>query len=92
MEKTIPVEEARRKLGQLIVEVASSKEPVIIARRNSEKAVLMNYNEYERLQAQEARAAEERFESALQRIHAAVREARVKPQAVKSAIRKARRD
>lgn len=91
MEKIVSVEAARKKLGELIVAVASRREPVIIARRNSERAVLLGYGEYERLRSQEAQAAEARFQAALDRIHSAVAKAGVKPAVVKEAIRKARR-
>ncbi len=90
MEKVVAIEEARRKLGKLVVEVASSRQPIIIARRNSERAVLLAYEEYERLRAQEAQMAESRFHEALKRIHSAVGKARVKPEVVKEAIRKVR--
>ena len=91
MEKVVPIEEARRTLGKLVVEVASSRQPVVIARRNSELAVLLAYDEYERLRTHEAKAAESRFNEALERIHSAVGKARVKPSVVREAIRKARR-
>jgi prevent-host-death family protein len=91
MEKVVAVEEARRKLGRLIQEVATSKQPLIIARRNSERAVLLGYQEYERLKAQETQAAESRFQAALEQIHSAVRQAGIKRGVVKEAIRRARR-
>ncbi len=91
MEKVVPIEEARRTLGKLVVEVASSRQPVIIARRNSELAVLLAYDEYERLRTHEAKAAESRFNEALERIHSAVGKAGLKPGVVKEATRKARR-
>ncbi|MDA2937971.1 type II toxin-antitoxin system Phd/YefM family antitoxin [Acidobacteria bacterium AH-259-A15] len=90
MEKVVAVEEARRKLGKLVMEVASSRQPVIIARRNSERAVLLGYEEYERLRSHEAQMAESRFHQALERIHSAVAKTGVKPEVVKEAIRKVR--
>jgi prevent-host-death family protein len=91
MEKVVPIEEARRKLGSLVVQVAASKQPVIIGRRNSELAVLLAYEEYDRLRAHEASAAKRRFNEALERIHSAVGKAGLKPGAVKEAVRKSRR-
>lgn len=90
MEKVVAIEEARKKLGKLVLEVASSRKPVIIARRNSEWAVLLGYEEYERLKAQEAQAAEGRFQEALDRIHSAVAKAGLKREVVEEAIRKVR--
>ncbi len=91
MEKVVPIEEARRKLGSLVVQVAASKQPVFIGRRNSELAVLLAYEEYDRFRAHEASAAERRFNEALERIHSAVGKAGLKPGAVKEAVRKSRR-
>ena len=90
MDKVIALEEARKKLGRLVVEVASSRKPVVIARRNSERAVLLGYDEYERLKAHEAQAAESRFQEALDRIHSTVAKARLKREVVATAIRKVR--
>lgn len=90
MERVVAIEEARKKLGKLVLEVASSRRPVIIARRNSERAVLLGYEEYERLKAQEAQTAESRFQEALDRIHSAVAKAGLKREVVEEAIRKVR--
>jgi prevent-host-death family protein len=90
MDRVIAIEEARKKLGQLIREAASSKKPIVIARRNSERAVLIGYDEYERLTAQEMHAAEGRFQEALERIHSAVAKAGLKRKVVEEAIRKVR--
>ena len=91
MERVVPIEEARRKLGSLVVQVAASKQPVIIARRNSQLAVLLGYEEYDRLRAHEAKAAESRFNEALERIHSSVGKAGLKPSVIREAIRKTRR-
>jgi prevent-host-death family protein len=91
MEKIVAIEEARKQLGKLVAEVASSRQPIIIARRSSERAVLLGYEEYERLRAQESRLAESRFQEALERIHAAVGKAGLKPGVVNEAVRDARR-
>ncbi|MBI4526917.1 MAG: type II toxin-antitoxin system Phd/YefM family antitoxin [Deltaproteobacteria bacterium] len=91
MEKVVSVEAARKRLGQLVIEVTSSKRPVIIARRNSERAVLLGYEEYEQLKMHEAKMAEKRFQDALERIHSAVAKAGLKPEVVKEAVRKVRR-
>lgn len=91
MEKIVAIEEARRTLGKLVLEVASSRQPVIIARRNSERAVLLGYEEYERLRSHEAQMAESRFHEALERIHSAVAKAGVRPKVVTEATRTVRR-
>lgn len=90
MEKVVAIEEARKKLGKLVQEVASSRKAVVIARRKTERAVLLGYEEFERLKAQEAQAAESRFQEALDRIHSAVAKAGLKREVVEEAIRKVR--
>ena len=90
MDKIVAIEEARKKLGKLVLEVTSSRKPIIIARRKSERAVLLGYEEYERLKAQEAQAAESRFQETLDRIHSAVGKAGLKREVVEEAVHKAR--
>jgi len=90
MDKIVAIEEARRKLGRLVLEVTSSRKPIIIARRKSERAVLLGYEEYERLKAHEAQAAESRFQEALDRIHSSVGKAGLKREVVAEAVRKVR--
>lgn len=90
MEKIVAIEEARKNLGRLVLQVASSTEPVIIARRNSERAVLLGYEEYERLKAQQDQVAESRFQEALERIHSATAKAGLKRKVVEEAVRKVR--
>ena len=91
MERVVPIEQARRKLGSLVVQVTASKQPVFIARRNSELAVLLAYEEYDRLRTHEAQAADSRFNEALERIHSSVRKAGLKPNVIREAISKTRR-
>lgn len=86
----LPVEEARKKLGKLVME-ASSGEPVMIGRRGTEQAVLLSQEEYERLRRIEEQAARERFREALKAISTQVRKAKLPRSVVEEAIRAARR-
>ena len=90
MEYVIGVEEARRSLGEMVARVSRGRETVIIAKRAREKAVLMGYEEYKRLQGLAAQAASDKVAQALARIHDAAKEAGVSPAAVEEAIREVR--
>jgi len=90
MEYVIGVEEARRSLGEMVARVSRGRETIVIARRAREKAVLMGYEEYQRLQGLAAQAASNKVAQALARIRDAVREAGVSPSAVEEAIREVR--
>lgn len=91
MEKMVAVEEARRTLGRLIQEVTAGKHPIVITRRTSARAVLLGYEEYERMRALGEQAAARRFLEALDRIHASAAQAKLSPEVVGEAIRKVRR-
>lgn len=90
MENVLGVEEARRLLGELVYRVNQGKEPVIITRRAREKAILMGYEEYRKLQDLAVEAAANRVAQALEKIHQKVNEAGVPPAVVEEAIREVR--
>ncbi|TDA68770.1 MAG: type II toxin-antitoxin system Phd/YefM family antitoxin [Clostridia bacterium] len=52
------MEEAKRFLGELVSNVSRGREPVTITRRATERAVLMSYEEYKKLQALAGATAE----------------------------------
>lgn len=88
--KYLPVEEARKKLGQLVAEVTAG-EPVIIGRRGKEQAVLVSGEEYERLRRLEEQAAQTRLKEALEAIRGEVRRQKLPRRTVDDAVRWARR-
>ena len=57
MQRTIGVDKARAKLGQLAEEVAAEDEAVMLTRRGEAVAVLLSPAEYERLVETSRRAA-----------------------------------
>lgn len=60
MERTVGVEEARNKLGQLADEVSHRSDVIVLTRRGRPLAVLMGSAEYERaLEAKQAAARAE---------------------------------
>jgi len=90
MENMLGVEEARRILGELISRVSRERETVVITRRAREKAVLMNYEEYRKLQELAAEATAKRAAEALARIRAGVAEAGIPESVVGEAVREVR--
>jgi len=49
MSKTMPISEVKTRLPELVSGVAEREEEIIVTRNGKPAAVLVNYNEYERL-------------------------------------------
>ena len=49
MSKTLPVSEVKTRLPELVSGVAEREEEIVVTRNGKPAAVLVNYNEYERL-------------------------------------------
>ena len=75
MERTIGLDKARGKLGQLAEEVRAENEPVVLMRRGEPLAVLVSPAEYERLTAADRRAAAEQLQARLIEVRNTVRKA-----------------
>ena len=90
MEDVLGVEEARRALGDLVSDVSGTSKAVIITRRTREKAVLLGYEEYKKLQGMAATVASMKVAESLSRIHAAVKNAGIPSSAVEEAVREVR--
>jgi len=90
MENIMNVESARRILGDLISQVNENKQPVIITRRSKEKAILLDYDEYVRLQSLVEKTKEYQLIEALERIRQAVAVEGIPCEAVDEAIREVR--
>ncbi len=86
MENMLGVEEARRVLGELVSRVSRERETVVITRRAREKAVLINYEEYRKLQELAAEATAKRVAEALARIRAGVAQAGIPESVVGEAV------
>lgn len=86
----VPVEQARKRLGSLVRDVASG-EPIVIGRRGTEQAILISWEEYGRLRRVEQEAAQARFAAALEAIAAEVRRERLPQRIVEEAVRAVRR-
>jgi prevent-host-death family protein len=68
MERTIGVDKARAKLGQLAEEIAADDESVVLTRRGEAVAVLVSPAEYDRLVESRRRMAQEELRSRLARV------------------------
>ncbi|MFH0802467.1 MAG: type II toxin-antitoxin system Phd/YefM family antitoxin [bacterium] len=90
LEYILGVEEARKNLGDLITRVARKKQPVVITRRTKEKAVLINYEEYKKLEEMAESVAANEVSQALKRIRRSVADKGLPIGAVEEAIREVR--
>jgi antitoxin YefM len=51
MSKTMPISEVKTRLPELVSSVEEREEEIVVTRNGKPAAVLVNYNEYERLKA-----------------------------------------
>ena len=86
MERTIGLDKARGKLGQLAEEVRAENAPVVLMRRGEPLAVLVSPAEYERLTAADRRAAAEQLQARLVEVRNTVRDAGLDVAVVDEAI------
>jgi prevent-host-death family protein len=90
MQRSIGVEEARTRLGQLADEVSKGDEAVVLTRRGQVVAVLLGPEEYERLIESRRRLARAELLQKLAEVRARVREAGLDVAVVEEAIAAAR--
>lgn len=91
MGRTIGVEEARGKLGQLVDEVNRTREPITITKRGLTSGVLISRDEYARLLLAASRLAREDLAARLAETRRAVAEAGIDPSEVDQAIEEVRK-
>ncbi|HTB70664.1 MAG TPA: type II toxin-antitoxin system Phd/YefM family antitoxin [Solirubrobacteraceae bacterium] len=90
MERTIGVDKARSKLGQLAEEVAADDEAVVLTRRGQAVAVLVSPAEYDRLTETRRRTAQEELRARLAEVRQSVADAGLDVSVVDEAITAAR--
>lgn len=90
VERTIGLDKARGKLGQLAEEVRAENAPVVLMRRGEPLAVLVSPAEYERLTAADRRASAEQLQARLVEVRDTVRKAGLDVALVDEAIAAAR--
>lgn len=90
MERTIGVDKARAKLGQIAEEVASDDEAVVLTRRGAAVAVLISPSEYDSLIESRRRLAREDLQARLVEVRKSVLAAGLDVSVVDEAITAAR--
>jgi prevent-host-death family protein len=91
MERSVGVDEARARLGQLGDEVARADESVVLTRRGRALAVLVSASEYRRLMEERRRLARAELQSRLNEVRRRVAEATLDIAVVGEAMEAARR-
>ena len=90
MERTIGVDKARSKLGQLAEEVGADDEAIVLTRRGQAVAVLVSPAEYDRLTETRRRTAQEELRARLAEVRQRVADAGLDVSVVDEAITAAR--
>jgi prevent-host-death family protein len=90
VERTIGVDRARAKLGQIAAEVAADDESVVLTRRGEAVAVLVSPAEYDRLVETRRQMAREELRSRLAQVRQRVADAGLDVSVVDEAITAAR--
>ncbi len=90
MERTIGVDKARAKLGQIADEIAADDEAVVLTRRGQAVAVLVSPSEYDRLVETKREVAQEKLRARLAEVRRKVADAGLDVSVVDEAITAAR--
>jgi prevent-host-death family protein len=90
MQKTIGVDKARARLGQLAEEVSAEDEAIVLTRRGEALAVLVSPNEYDRLVRTSREVAQQQLRARLADVRRTVAEAGLSVSVVDEAIAAAR--
>jgi prevent-host-death family protein len=90
MERTIGVDKARARLGQLADEIVAEDEAVVLTRRGQAVAVLISPAEYDELLELRRRLAREELQARLAEVRASVASAGLDVSVVDEAIEAAR--
>jgi len=90
MERTMGVDKARAKLGEIADEIAEDDEPVVLTRRGQPVAVLVSPSDYESLVESRRRMARADLQARLVRVRESVSAAGLDVSVVDEAITAAR--
>jgi prevent-host-death family protein len=91
MERTLGIEEARGRLGEIADEVAGGGPAVVLAKRGRARAVLVDREEYARFKEHSTRAARTELQRLLPRIQAQIEEVGLDRMLIRQAIDASRR-
>ncbi len=90
MERTIGVDKARARLGQLAEEIAADDEAIVLTRRGEALAVLVSAAEYDRLTETRRQVAQNELRARLAEVRQSVADAGLDVSVVDEAITAAR--
>jgi prevent-host-death family protein len=90
MERTIGVDKARAKLGQIADEIAADDEPVVLTRRGQAVAVLVSPSEYDRLVDTKREMAQQKLRARLAEVRREIADSGLDVSVVDEAITAAR--
>lgn len=91
MERTLGIEEARGRLGDVAEEVSSSGEPVVLTKRGRSLAVLVDHERYRRYKEHTSRVARAELQKLLPQIQAQVEREGLDRKLIRDAIDAAKR-
>ncbi len=86
MERTLGIEEARARLGEIAEEASGNHEPVVLAKRGKALAVIVDVHEYARFKEHSSRTARAELQKLLPRIQTEIERAGLDRRMIRQAI------
>jgi prevent-host-death family protein len=86
MERTLGIEDARARLGEVAEDVAGGSDPVVLTKRGRALAVLVDAERYRRYKEHTSRAARAELQRLLPQIQAEIERARLDRRLIRDAI------
>ena len=86
MERTIGIEEARARLGELAEDVGGDSDPVVLTKRGRALAVLVDPEQYRRFKEHSSRVARAELQRLLPKIQAEIERAGLDRKLIRDAI------
>ena len=91
MERTLGVEKARGRLGELAEEVAGGADPVVLTKRGRAVAVLVDREQYARFKEHSSRVARAELQKLLPQIQSQIEQVGLDRKKIRDAIEAVRR-
>jgi prevent-host-death family protein len=86
MERTIGIEEARARLGEVAEAVADGSDPVVLTKRGRAVGVLVDHEQYRRFKEHSSRVARSELQRLLPQIQAEIERAGLDRRLIRDAI------
>ena len=91
MERTVGIEEARARLGELAEDVAGGSDPVVLSKRGRSLAVLVDAEQYRRFKEHSSRIARSELQRLLPQIQSEIERAGLDRRLIRDAIEASQR-